>query len=126
MLCWFLPYNIANQVLLYTSPLLLEPLSLPPKPFWVITEPGWAPCVTQECLTSDLFTHGSVYMSMLLSLFVPLFPSLTASTSPFSLYEGFGLPEHSGWMLTERQIPSGWGSHDLSGVIQDPLATDEG
>ena len=65
-------------------------------------------------------------MSMLLSLFVRLSPFLTASTSPFSLYEGFGLPEHSGWMLTERQIPSGWGSQELAGVIQDLLATDEG
>ena len=98
----------------------------PPKPLWVITEPGWAPYVTQQHLTSYLFTPDSVYMSMLLSLFVPLSTSLTASTSPFFLYESFGLQEHSGWMLTERQIPPGWGSHDPAGVIQDPLATEEG
>ena len=97
-----------------------------PKPLWFITEPGWAPYVTQQRLTSYLFTPGSVYMSMLLSLFIPLSPSLTASTNPFFLYEGFGLPEHSGWMVTERQIPPGCGSHDLTGVIQDPLAIEDG
>ena len=60
-MCWFLPYNIANQPLLYTSPLLLEAPSLPPKPLWVITEPGPAPCVTQQHVTGYLFTHGSIY-----------------------------------------------------------------
>ena len=60
-MCWFLPYNIANQPLLYTSPLLLEAPSLPPKPLWVITEPGPAPCGTQQRVTGYLFAHGSMY-----------------------------------------------------------------
>ena len=46
-------------------------------------EPGWDPCVTQK-LPTIYFTRDSVYMSILLSQFVPLSPFPTVSTSSFS------------------------------------------
>ena len=54
MLCWFLPYNQANQPQLYIQPFPLEPPFPPSKP----TPPGhhsslnWAPCAIQQLLTS--------------------------------------------------------------------------
>ena len=38
------------------------------------------------------FTHGSVYMSILLSPFIPLFSSLTVSTSPLYISASLFLP----------------------------------
>ena len=45
---------------------------------------GWAPCVIQQLPTS-CFTHGSVSISILLSQFFLPSPSITVSTSPFSV-----------------------------------------
>ena len=47
MLCWFLPYNNVNQLLVYICPLPLEPPShLPPHPtpLGCHRAPCWAPC----------------------------------------------------------------------------------
>ena len=46
---------------------------------------GWLPVLYSNISPAICFTHGSVYMSMLLSPFVPLSPSPTVSTSPFHL-----------------------------------------
>ena len=55
----------------------IPPSPLPTPPLWVITE-----CrLGSLCYTAICFTHGSVYMSMLLSPLVPLSPSPTASTT---------------------------------------------
>ena len=59
-------------------------MSLPPFPTFQHRAPGWAPHVIQWLLTIHS-THGSVYMLMLFSPFIPLFPSTTVSTSPLSI-----------------------------------------
>ena len=41
---------------------------------------------------ASYFTHGSVYMSILISQFIPPFPSPTVSTSPFSTSASVFLP----------------------------------
>ena len=67
-----------SVIILYIPSLLSFP------PLCIITEwPGWAPCVIQQ-LPTNYFIHDSVYMSMLLSLFVPPLPSSIVSTSLFS------------------------------------------
>ena len=85
-MCWFLPYNNANQSYLYIyipSFWSLLPLPPHPNPLCHHGEPGWDPCVTQK-LPTIYFTRDSVYMSILLSQFVPLSPFPTVSTSSFS------------------------------------------
>ena len=58
--------------------------SLPPHPWGHHRPVVWAPCVTRQ-LPSSYFTHGSVYVSVILAQFIPLSPSpALLSTSPFS------------------------------------------
>ena len=77
---WFLPYINMNQSWIYICLLLLEPLShvLPHLP----TLPGChrAPDLSSLCHIANLhwlsnFTYGNVYVSLLLSQFIP--PLLT-------------------------------------------------
>ena len=77
MLCWFLPYNNMNQPSVYTCPLAFEPpshsSSIPP--LWLVTE-HWVelPVLYNNFPLAIYFTYGDVYVSMLLSQFVPPFP----------------------------------------------------
>ena len=57
-------------------------LSLPPHPLPHLSRSQSA-CNFSPAIS---VIHGSVYMSMLLSPFVPLFPSLTVSVSLFSIF----------------------------------------
>jgi len=88
ILCWFLPYINVNQPELYMCPLSREPPShFPPLP----TPRGClrAPALSSLCYTANShwlsdFTHGDVYVSMLLSQFVPPSPPRSVFTSLFS------------------------------------------
>ena len=64
-------------------------LNLPPTPnLGHHRAPGWVPCVISQLPTSYLFTQSSVYMSMLLSQFVPSSASPTVSTTDQGLNLG--------------------------------------
>ena len=65
---------------MYISPLSRASASLPFHTLSHHRALGWAPCVTQVLSAYCLFTHGSVYMSMVLSQFVLPFPSPAVST----------------------------------------------
>ena len=99
MLYWFLPYNILNQPSLYihtyiyilyniytdNSSLLKSPSPPSIPPLWVITEyPAGFPALQSSSPLVICFRHDSVYVSTLLSPFIPPSPSPTVSTSPFS------------------------------------------
>ena len=77
MLCWLLPYGNTNQPL-YIHPL---PSPLSPIPHPVPTAhhraPDWTPVLHSNFSPAICPTPDSVYMLMLLSLFVPLTPSPT-------------------------------------------------
>ena len=89
ILCWFLPYNNMSQPQVYICPLHLEPPSyLPPLPTLLGCQ--WAQDLSSLHHTANSpwlsnFTYGSVYVSMLLSQFVPPSPSLPVSKSLFSV-----------------------------------------
>ena len=57
MLCWFPPYNSANQSRLYLH-LLPPPRRSSPA---VITEPDWAPCPVRQLLSSYI-SHVTVHV----------------------------------------------------------------
>ena len=60
-------------------------LPTPTHPF-ILTDPGAElPVLYSSFLPATYFTWGSVYMSKLLSRFVPPSPSPAGSTSPFSV-----------------------------------------
>ena len=86
-LCWFLPYIIMNQPQVYTCPLPPEPppVSLHIPPLYVGTE-HWIELLVSHSKfpLAIYFTYGNVYVSMLLSQFVPPSSCLTMSTSLFS------------------------------------------
>ena len=50
-------------------------------------EPGWAACVMQQLLLAIYFTYGNIYISGLLSQFVPPSPAFAVSTSLFSMLD---------------------------------------
>ena len=88
VLCWFLPYINMNQSQVYICPLPFEPPShLPPiSPLCVITEHWFAlPESYSKFPLAICFTYGSVYVSMLLSPFVPPSLSLTLCLKVCSL-----------------------------------------
>ena len=89
MLCWFLLYNNANKPLLYIYLLPLEPPSpLPIPPLQVIKEHQTRlPVLYSNFSPAIYFTHDNVYMSMLLSPFVPVSPSPAVFTTLFFIYE---------------------------------------
>ena len=59
-------------------------LNLAPTPLGCHRAPGWAPCVIQQLSISYLFYISNVYISMLLSLFIPRSPVPAVSISLFS------------------------------------------
>ena len=87
-MCWFLPYN-TNQPLEYIRPppsWTSLPLHALFPPLWVITEPQVElPALYRKVLQGICFTHGNVYVSLLLSQFAPPSPSSTGSASLFSV-----------------------------------------
>ena len=90
-LCLPLPW-CKSPIIIHTSTLSWASLPSPyPTPLGHHRAPGWAPCVI-ELLLISYFIYGSVYMLMLLSAFVPFFPSLTMSISPFSISASSLLP----------------------------------
>ena len=81
MLCQFLLYNKVNQLYVYIYPHIPSLLSLPstfPIPsLQVITEhPADLPVLCSSFPLAIHFTFGSVYMSMLLSHFIPVPPPI--------------------------------------------------
>ena len=79
MLCQFLLYNKVNQLYVYVYPhipsLLRLPPTLPIPPLQVVTKHRADLPVLCGCFPLAIyFTFGSVYMSMLLSHFVPAYP----------------------------------------------------
>ena len=63
-----------------------------PTPLGHYKAPGWAPCVIQQLPLASYFTPGNVYISQLLSQFIPLSPSPAMSTSPFSTSASLFVP----------------------------------
>ena len=71
-----------------SPPSCMSPPSLPlhPTPLGCHRALGWAPCVIQQFLLAFYFTYVNVYVSMLLSQFVPPSPSSVVSTNLFFIY----------------------------------------
>ena len=89
MLCWFLLYNM-NQQKVYLYPLPHEPPSNSTLHCTAVDchrALYWDLCVIliTNFSLAIYFTHGNIYMSILLSQFAPPFPSLAVFTSPFSI-----------------------------------------
>ena len=74
MLCWFLLYSITKSVISIHKSLCV---SLPPLPTSHLYR-------SSHSARAIYLTHGSIYVLMLLSPFIPLSPSPTVSTSPLS------------------------------------------
>ena len=98
MLCQFLLYSEVNQLYVYLYPL---PLGLPshhPSPpsgpsRSVVTEHrAELPVLYRMFPLAIYFMHDSVYMSILISQFVPPSPSPPVSTCPFSMSTSLFLP----------------------------------
>ena len=80
MLCQFLLYNKVNQLCIYVYPhmssLLCLPPTLPIPPLQVVTKHQADLPVLCGCFPLAIyFTFGSVYMSVPLSHFIPVYPS---------------------------------------------------
>ena len=80
MVCQVLLYNKVNQLYVYLYPhipsIFCLPPTLPIPPLQVVTKLGADLPVLCSCFPLAIyFTFGSVYMSMLLSHFVPAYPS---------------------------------------------------
>ena len=80
MVCQFLVYNKVNQLYIYIytqiSSLLRLPPTLPIPPLQVVTKHQADLPVLCGCFPLAIyFTFGSVYMSMPLSHFIPVYPS---------------------------------------------------
>ena len=90
MLCQFLLYNKVNQLYVYIYPhipsLLHLPPTLPIPPLQVDTKHRADLPVRCSCFPLAIyFTFDSVYMSVLLSHFVPAYPSPSQCTQVHSL-----------------------------------------
>ena len=94
MLCQFLRYNEVNQLYVYICPLPLGPPSSAPTPsIQVITEHrAEFPVLYSRFPLAIYFTHGSVFMSNLISQFIPPSLSPPVSTHPFSTSAFLFLP----------------------------------
>ena len=55
---------------------------------------GWTPVLYKSFLLAIYLTHGSIYMSTLLSQHIPPFPSSTVFKSPFSTLYLYSYPEN--------------------------------
>ena len=80
MLCQFLLYNKVTQLYVYIYPHIPSLLSLPPTlpipPLQLVTKHQADLPVLCSCFPLAIcFTFGSVYMSVLLSHFIPVYPS---------------------------------------------------
>ena len=83
--CWFLLYSSVNQLEVFIYPLPLEPSSpprSPSQPSGHRRAPGWVPCAVQQLATGHLFYMVIVYLSVLLSQFVPPSPYPVVSSFP--------------------------------------------
>ena len=99
MLCQFLLYSKVHQPYAYIYPHIPAILSLPPTlpipPLQVVTKHRADLPVLCCCFPLAIyFTFGSIYMSVLLSHFVPASPSPTVSSNPFSMSTSLFLPCH--------------------------------
>ena len=92
MLCLLPPYNnMSHTYILFLLNLPLIPHCIPP--FQVVTEHLVdLPVLSSNFSLAIYFIYGNVYGSMLLSQFVPLFPTPTESTSLFSTSASLLLP----------------------------------
>ena len=91
MVCQFLLYNKVNQLYINLYPHISSLLSLPPtlpiSPLQVVTKHQADLPVLCGCFPLAIyFTFGSVYMSMLLSHFVPAYPSHSLCPQVHSLH----------------------------------------
>ena len=99
------PMKWISDMFRYIPTLLDLPLSCPTIPtLWVIRAPSWAPCAIRQLLTS-CFTCGSVYMSILLSQFIPSSPFPIVSIRLFSISATLFLPWnfHFYWNILDLQ-----------------------
>ena len=95
ILHWFLPYNNMNW-LKYTYASSLSNLLPSPHPIW----PLWVsreqlvelPVLYSNFPLAIYFTYGNVYVLMLLSQFIPLYPSPAVLTSLFPMSASLFLP----------------------------------
>ena len=99
VLCQFLLYNKVNQVYVYIYPHIPSLVHLPPTllipSFQVVTKHRVDPLVLCSSLPLAIhFTFGNVYMSMLLSHFIPASLSPTVPSSLFSMSVFLLLPCH--------------------------------
>ena len=90
MLCQFLLYNKVNQLYVYIYPripsLLCLPPTLPIPPLQVVKKHRADLSMTCSCFQLAIqFTFDGVYLSMLLSHFVPAYPSPSPSPQVHSL-----------------------------------------
>ena len=97
MLCWLLLYNNVSQQYGHLLPSLLDfpPTPPPPSHFTHLCKhraPSWAPCARQQLPTSYYFTQGRIYMSIIVSQFIPPSSSPPVSTSPFFTSSSLFLP----------------------------------
>ena len=104
MLCQFLLYNKVNQLYAYIYPHIPSLLSLPPTlpipPLQVVIKHrADLPVLCSSFPLAIYFTFGSVYMSVLLSHYVPASPPPTVSSSPFSTSASLFLPYHQAHFL---------------------------
>ena len=91
MVCQFLLYNKVNQLYIYIYPhissLLRLPPTLPIPPLQVVTKNQADLPVLCGCFPLAMyFTFGSIYKSMLLSHFVPAYPSPSACPQVHSIH----------------------------------------
>ena len=82
--CQLLLYKVVTQPYVYIYPLPLKSLSRHPHSthLGLHREPDWTPVLNSSFRLAIYFTHGSVYMSMSLSQFIPchhLLPSVHKS-----------------------------------------------
>ena len=90
MVCYFLLYNKVNQLYIYIYPHISSLLHLPPTfpipPLQVVTQHQADLPVLCGCFPLAIdFTFGSIYMAMLLSHFVPAYPSVCPCPQVHSL-----------------------------------------
>ena len=91
MLCQFLLYNKVNQLYVciypHISSLLRLPPTLPIPPLQVVTKHGADIPVLCSCFPLAIcFTFGSIYMSVLLSHFIPAYPYPSTCPQVHSLH----------------------------------------
>ena len=95
ILHWFLPYNNMNWLKYTYAPSLskLLPSPHPIQPLWVSREQlVELPVLYSNFPLAICFTYGNVYVLMLLSQFIPPYPSPAVLTSLFPMSASLFLP----------------------------------